>query len=450
MTFEPLSDRFIHRLERSLDSATSIPSASPLASPVAGLFLSEVPDQPLNWLWPGRLPLGHLTLLDASPGSDPSQLALTLAACISRGKPLPGGTLTQPGNVILYAPYDSAPATLKPCLQAAGGDPARVLLFRPPVADASRTHSFALPRNLDHLANTIRLLGAQLVILDPASAIPGLLRCLPALSELARQTGCAILLIRSLSRPPADPIHPSCSPAPLYEAVRSHLLLIPDPADERHHLLLTIRHPFCAQPDILAYDIPLSDGDVPTLRWLAARDHTHLARLSTGPLHSPQRQAILRFLQENPGPRSIPDILEATCYDHEAGRKMLIRMKMAGELISPARGLYTTSNHPSLTSFTGDSPSVPNVPTNSDMPSSFVSGTATPLHSSDLVQSNPPHCDAQSPPVIPLTDQITNLTTPDSDMSHVPGVTNPPERAFSASFTLDAEKINPTLLPGEG
>lgn len=273
MTFEPLSDRFVHHHEHSLTSpATSAPhSASfpvPASSPLE-LFLSDVPDKPLAWLWPGRIPLGQLTLLDATSGCDPSLLALTLAACVSSGKPLPGGTPTLPGNVILFAPHDSASATLKPRLQSAGGDPAHVLLFRPPIADASRTHSFVLPRDLDHLATTIRRLDARLLILDPASAISGLLRCLPALSELAQQTNCAILLTRSLSKPPVDLLHLSGPTSPLQEAARSRLLLTPDPTDERHHLLISTGHPLSAQPPLLAYDLLCSDGDIPTIHWLA-------------------------------------------------------------------------------------------------------------------------------------------------------------------------------------
>ena len=73
-------------------------------------------------------------------------------------------------------------------------------------------------------------------------------------------------------------------------------------------------------------------------------------------MRSPYRQAILRFLQHSDVPHTIPDILQATSYDREAGRKMLVRMKMAGELVSPARGLYTTAHHPCLLHFTNDPP----------------------------------------------------------------------------------------------
>ena len=392
--FDPLQrqlDREISHYERSL-SKQQQPEIPPAPRPTAH-SLFNVPSKPLTWLWPGRIPLGHLTLLDAAPGCGLSLLALTLAACVSSGSPLPDGTSTQQGSVILFAPYDSASDTIKPRLQAAGGDPARILLLSPIVEDAShalaRTRSFAFPHDLDYLASIIRTLGARLVILDPASAIPGLSRCLPALIELAHQTNCAILLTRSLRQSPADPLHSPGPTSPLLEAARSHLLLAK-------------KHPLCKQPGILAYDILASESGIPTIHWLGEQDHSHLARLCTGPLRSPHRQAILRFLQNSATPHRIPDILQATSYDQEAGRKMLIRMRMAGELVSPARGLYTTANHPSLAHPTDDTPPVPNVPTSQSPP-----------------LANSPQSDVPPVPAIPLTDHAT------STISTVPNVPNP-------------------------
>jgi len=364
MTFEPINDHLLHKLERSLDlptptsafpGAPAQPASPPAFFPTGVFLLSDVPSKPLSWLWPGRIPLGHLTLLDAAPGCGLSLLALTLAACVSSGSPLPDGTPTQQGTVILLAPYDSASDTIKPRLEAAGGDPAHVLLFCPLVEDASRTlartRSFTLPHDLDHLATMIRCLEARLLILDPASAI---------------------VLTRSLRQPPADPLHSPPPTSALLQASRSRLLLTPDPADERLLLLLTTRHPLCAQPSILAYDILASAAGIPLIHWLGEREHSQLARLCTGPIRSPHRQAILRFLQTSASPQSIPDILQATCYDEEAGRKMLVRMKMAGELVSPARGLYTTATHPCLPPRTADPPPVPTVPSVPDMASSSV------------------------------------------------------------------------------
>ena len=220
--------REIAHHERSL--AKKPPETPPAPLPKVK-YLSNISSRPLTWLWPGRIPFGHLTLLDAAPGSGLSLVALTLAA-------------------------------------------------------------------------------------------------------------------------------------------RSRLLLAPDPTDDGRQLLLTPKHPLCTQPGTLAYNLLTSESGIPTLHWLGDRDPGQLARLCTGPLRSPYRQAILRFLRNSDAPQAIPDILKATSYDREAGRKMLVRMTQAGELVSPARGLYTTVNHPCLANFPTDPPSAPNV---SNVPMSQMS-----------------------------------------------------------------------------
>src|SRR5436309_13656714 len=75
-------------------------------------FLDQVPDKPLSCLSPGRIPQGHLTLLDAAPGSGLSLMPLTLAACVSRGAPLPHGAPTHRDHLLHLAPYDAPDALL--------------------------------------------------------------------------------------------------------------------------------------------------------------------------------------------------------------------------------------------------------------------------------------------------------------------------------------------------
>src|SRR5947209_20329078 len=110
--------REIAHHERSLAKKQQQPQKPPAPLPSAH-FLSQTPGKPLTWLWPGRIPFGHLTLLDGAPGSGLSLVALTLAACVSSGSPLPDGTPTQQGLVLLLAPYDTPSDTLRPRLEAA-------------------------------------------------------------------------------------------------------------------------------------------------------------------------------------------------------------------------------------------------------------------------------------------------------------------------------------------
>jgi hypothetical protein len=57
--------------------------------PVGPIALDRVASSPIRWLWPGRVPLGGLTLLAGDPGVGKSLLTLDLAARVSRGAPWP-------------------------------------------------------------------------------------------------------------------------------------------------------------------------------------------------------------------------------------------------------------------------------------------------------------------------------------------------------------------------
>src|SRR3989440_383868 len=169
-------------------------------------FLDQVPDKPLTWLWPGRIPLGHLTLLDAAPGSGLSLVTLTLAACLSSGSPLPDGTPTQQGYVLLLAPYDSPTDILKPRLQAAGSVPDHVQLVCPLVQDPSLTFArcrpYAFPQDLDHLAGIIRSLNVRLTRSRGCVPVPS---PLPA-GQPSRESSKTVMSptpSRTFLRPPA-------------------------------------------------------------------------------------------------------------------------------------------------------------------------------------------------------------------------------------------------------
>src|SRR5205807_2340413 len=57
---------------------------------------------------------------------------------------------------------------------------------------------------------------------------------------------------------------------------------------------------------------------------------------------------ILRFLHASPTPLGINEIIAATNYNQEAGRKMLWRMRQAGDLVHTPDHRFTTANHPCL------------------------------------------------------------------------------------------------------
>ena len=86
------------------------------------------------WLWHPYIALGTLCMLDGDPSVGKSLFILQLAALISRGYPMPDweGKPTlqagEPHNVLIMTREDSLPKTIRPRLDASGGDGERVFV----------------------------------------------------------------------------------------------------------------------------------------------------------------------------------------------------------------------------------------------------------------------------------------------------------------------------------
>src|SRR6266702_3084619 len=298
----------LHEYWRVISTHSQPEPAATISPSVPGLVLSDIVAQPVAWLWQDYLPLGALTLLEGEPGSGTSLLALHIAACVTGGHALPGGT----------------PGTLASDLH----------VLEEAVA---RTH-------------------AALLILDSLDTCrPNDLRqALPALAQLAQRSGCAILLVR-----PIAPGPPAAAPKPgsleLLAAVRSSLLLQSDPEDQqRQRLLLVTKHALCAQPGILSFQLCAGEQGILALDWLGV--YTHPAppyQHGDLPLLSCRNRSLLHqrivsALHASAAPMNARSLTTITGFTYELVRKTLRRMFDDGDLACPARGLYTTPGHPCL------------------------------------------------------------------------------------------------------
>jgi hypothetical protein len=195
---------------------------------------SEVTSQPVRWLWPGRIPLGELTILAGDPGLGKSLLASELSARLSRGE------LGKPENVLLLTAEDSPEHTLRPRLQAAGALLERVS-FGWIDRDGIET-PFVLPTDASELRALVLERKARLVVIDPLAAhlavgvnswkdqeVRG---ALAPLGALAKETGAAILVVAHLNKGQGDdPLQRLGGSIGIPAAARSVLLLARDPDD---------------------------------------------------------------------------------------------------------------------------------------------------------------------------------------------------------------------------
>src|SRR5579883_3003453 len=181
------------------------------------ILVSKVKPEQVRWLWPGRIPLGKLTILDGDPGLGKSLLTLDLAARVTKGGPMPDGSTSDlggPRGVVLLACEDDPADTLRPRLDAAGADCSRIVLLSAvreavPRGDAIETRE-RMPSlaDLGAIREAIRQVDAALVIVDPVTAytvgdthVDADMRALLAkLAEVAGELGVAIVVVRHLNK----------------------------------------------------------------------------------------------------------------------------------------------------------------------------------------------------------------------------------------------------------
>ena len=288
------------------------PDADGKASPII-LTLADVQARKASWLWVGWIPRGTITILDGDPGLGKSTLALDLAARVSRGWAMPpaaGPGDAQPADVLLLSAEDDAGATIRPRLEAAGADLARVHLFdavrvgddqKPPV----------LPYDLDFIERCILDRGVALVIVDSFMAyLDGAIdshrdqdvrRAMHKIKEISERTQAAFLLIRHLHKLiHSVALYRGGGSIAIVGAARSGIIVGRHPDHKDVRVIASNKSNLGPAPRSLSYTLD-SVGDVARVAWgdeveLTANDI--LATPATGKTTAAERctAAILDYL----------------------------------------------------------------------------------------------------------------------------------------------------------
>lgn len=167
------------------------------------LTMSDIHAEQVRWLWEPYLPRGKITIIQGDPGDGKTTFVLALAALLTQGLPMPGGSAAAPPmNVIYQTAEDGLADTIRPRLDVLGADCSRVL-----VIDESERE---LTLDDQRLAQAIRQTGAGLAVLDPIQAYLGnnvdmhraneVRPIFKRLGQLAEQTGCAIVLVGHMNK----------------------------------------------------------------------------------------------------------------------------------------------------------------------------------------------------------------------------------------------------------
>jgi len=166
---------------------------------------------PLRWLLDGLFLAGGAGILGGAPKTGKSFFALELAVAVASGTPGAGHwAVGTPGPVLLLAAEDPLAVVVQrlAALAAAREQPLATL----PV-DLIVEPLVRLPDGLDRLAATVAQRRPVLLILDPLirvhradeNSAPEMAQILDGLRTLARDAGCAVLLVHHTRKAPAGP-----------------------------------------------------------------------------------------------------------------------------------------------------------------------------------------------------------------------------------------------------
>lgn len=293
--------------------------------------LSEVERAELAWLWPGRFPLGKLSLLCGDPGLGKSMTMIDAAARVSRGEPWPDNPLlTQPiGSVILFSAEDDLNDTIAPRLDRAGADSTNVYAVEgvqrcdPETGEVTRWY-FSLEIDLPKLEKYLASVpNVRLVVIDPISAYCGKVdshknaevrALLAPLAELAGRYHVAIVCVTHLSKGAGGKaVNRAMGSLAFTAAARAVWAVMKDQNDPQRRLFLPVKTNLAADPDGLAYRI--SNGRV---EWEVGQIKMHAddalaaeaAALQPGRSHARQEATLWLRNKLATGPQPVSDLME--------------------------------------------------------------------------------------------------------------------------------------------
>jgi putative DNA primase/helicase len=264
--------------------------------------MEEVQKLEMEWLWPGRIAIGSLTLLAGDLDMGKTYLAMELAARVSRGETWPDGRANLgPNKVLLFNQEDHLRSMAYAALEAAGADMTQIVapwLVREGGPGRERERPVNLKRDLDSLERMVaEMRWCRLVIIDPIHAHMGsggnmeTKMWLRSLMGIAARYHLAIVGVTHLRTGKGEAMHRAVGGLALTAAARAMWMVVKDvkgnsevgdrksevrlgrdgsgePSYGEGRLLLPVKNNLSADRKGLAFRLAVGEGNcVPRVEW---------------------------------------------------------------------------------------------------------------------------------------------------------------------------------------
>lgn len=265
-------------IESLVNASPTVDASEVIGGPILQC-LADIEAAAVKWLWPGRIPLGRITLLVGRPGEGKSFLTTYMAARISTGSPWPDGSECPQGSVILISAEDDPADTIRPRLDAHYADTQRVHLLsmvRRIEADGKRHDVMFTLADLAALETALQALSdCRLLVVDPIGSFLGgrtdahrdneVRAVLAPVTKLAEKYGPAVLVVAHRRKSGGNIADDLALGSRAFTGIaRSVWHLTRDSEDKNHRLLLPGKNNLAPEGTGLAFTIC---GEPPAIVW---------------------------------------------------------------------------------------------------------------------------------------------------------------------------------------
>lgn len=181
------------------------PGFRPLVASLADLA-QEL--DPIEWVWPGWIPRGMITVLGASQGSGKSMVVTDLSYRVIHNQGFPDHSpIERPGARIIYVDAEMVPQILNQRAESYGLDRNKLFLLLP---EEGEMLDLGLARYQDKLAEMATMLEPELIVIDSLSSahsggqnnVEDVRQFMGYLIRLVRYARCGLVLVHHIRKPP--------------------------------------------------------------------------------------------------------------------------------------------------------------------------------------------------------------------------------------------------------
>jgi hypothetical protein len=259
--------------------------------------LADIKPTAVQWLWRGLIPKGKVSILEGDPDLGKSAITLDWTAIVTTGREWPLTKIdgqfqprdsADPAGVILVGVEDDYEDTVVPRLDAAGADRTRVYMIVQPRDEKGQPKPFVIPDDVDRLRQAVEETNAALIVIDPITAFlstaqvkagddPSTRQALMPLVELARETGCAILMLRHLNKSTGMSAKHRGSGTMAFTGIARSVIVagkLKEPNGRATHAIALTKGNLSKHPQAIGYRIECADDnpDAPAVFWCGPVD----------------------------------------------------------------------------------------------------------------------------------------------------------------------------------